>query len=154
INQISIDFFSDTQFATFIVLILDQHSGTVEFCGAGSPPILVYRHKRQEIEEIHPKGIPVGIMEDYIFSQSRFELGKGDTILMFTDGAYECENWSGEFYGMERILNTFHKNAKRNAFKIIKKMISNLKWFTKLKSRNDDTTYIAIKRLLIKKKRK
>ena len=153
INQISIDFFTDMQFATFIVIILDTHSGTLEFCGAGSPPLLVYRHKLKVIEEIHPKGIPVGIMDDFIFTQSRFDMQKGDVILMFTDGAYECQNWGGEYYGMERIKSTLMENALKPAPKLLKKMISRLKLFTMLKSRNDDTTYIAIQRLLVKKKR-
>jgi len=154
INEISIDFFTDMQFATFIVLILDTHSGTVEFCGAGSPPLLIYRNKQKYVEEIHPKGIPVGIMDDYIFSQSRFEIGRGDVILMFTDGAYECQNWGGEYYGMERIKNTLQINALKPAPKILKKMISSLKFFTKFKSRNDDTTYIAIQRCAVKKTRR
>jgi sigma-B regulation protein RsbU (phosphoserine phosphatase) len=141
------------QFATFIVLILDTHSGTAEFCGAGSPPLLIYRHKRKTVDEIHPKGIPVGIMDDYVFSQTRFELEKGDVILMFTDGAYECQNWSGEFYGMDRIKIKLQENALRPAPKILKKMISSLRFFTMLRSRNDDTTYIAIQRLLFKKRR-
>ena len=153
INQVSIDFFTDMQFATFIVLILDTYSGTVEFCGAGSPPILVYRYKKNQIEEIHPKGIPVGIEHDYVFSQSRFELEKGDTILMFTDGAYECQNWSKEFYGMKRIHEVYLAHARLPLKKLLKKFISQLRWFTFFKSRNDDTTYVAIQRRRIKKKR-
>jgi len=152
INDISMIFFNDDQFATFIVLILDTHSGTVEYCGAGSPPILVYRYKTDSIEEVPPKGIPIGIIPDYIFTGSRIEMEKGDTILLYTDGAYECQNWQGEFYGLDRIKSNLMRNNKKAPKKLIEALLRSLRRFALFRSRNDDTTYIAIQRLRRKRK--
>jgi sigma-B regulation protein RsbU (phosphoserine phosphatase) len=152
INEISMQFFSSDQFATFIIMILDMHSSTIEVCGAGSPPILVFRRKSGRIDEIHPKGIPIGIIPDYIYTGSRFDLEKGDTILLYSDGAYESQNLRGDFYGVERVKELLAKNAQKAPSKLIRTLIRQLKWFTLFKSLNDDTTYISIQRLRSKRR--
>ena len=37
------------------------------------------------------------------YTQDSQKLHKGDTVVLFTDGLYECMNTSGEQFGFERI---------------------------------------------------
>ncbi len=146
VNQISQEFFGAEQFATFIILILDMHSGTVEFCCAGSPPILVFRSREKIVEEMEVKGIPVGIYSDFLFNGGRCNLNTGDIMLLYSDGAYECQNVKGEFYGVERIKNNLVKSHTRSARGLLHKMRREIKFFSLFRGLNDDTTYIAIKK--------
>lgn len=146
VNTISKEFFGEEQFATFIILILDMHSGTVEFCCAGSPPILVYRAREKRVEELDVKGIPVGIYSDFLFNGGRCNLATGDILLMYTDGAYEAESIKKQFYGIERIKKNLIRWSSKPTRKILSHFWRDLKIFTLFKGMNDDTTYIAIKK--------
>ncbi|MBX7056780.1 MAG: SpoIIE family protein phosphatase [Leptospirales bacterium] len=146
INQASASFFGVEQFATFTVLIVDMHSGTAEFSSAGTPPMLFYRHRERSIEEIDMRNIPVGIDENWMYSGRRTDINKGDVILLFTDGAYEAQNFSNEYYGIERIKNTLHAGSKGDARQVLSRQRRALRWFSLLRGLNDDTTYVAIKR--------
>ncbi|HMW58790.1 MAG: serine/threonine-protein phosphatase [Leptospirales bacterium] len=146
VNHASTRFFGEEQFATFIVLILDMHSGTVEFCCAGSPPILVYRRRENYVEQLEVKGIPVGIYDDFLFNGSRTSIEKGDVILMYTDGAYENQNFRNEYFGLRRVKDSLRKNSPRTARKIIHAIKREIKLFSMFRGLNDDTTFVSIKR--------
>lgn len=146
VNTASKRFFGEEQFATFIVLIIDMHSGTVEFCCAGSPPILVYRRREDAVEQLEVKGIPVGIYDDFMFNGSRTNIEKGDIILMYTDGAYENQNIRDDYFGLRRLKDMLKKHAHRPAQSIVRALKREIQWFSMFKGFNDDTTLIAIKR--------
>ncbi len=146
INLLSKEFFRAEQFATFIVMIVDFQTSTVEFCCAGSPPILVYRKQGGEVEELEVTGIPIGIFHDFLFTGRRCALNRGDVILLYTDGAYEAQNWKGEFYGIERIKKSFKRNVRKAADRLLLALKRELRLFSAFRGLNDDTTFIVIKK--------
>lgn len=147
INKASFEFFRSDKFATFIVFILDLYNGTAEYSCAGSPPILVYRHKQKAIESLEVAGIPIGILDDYNFPGRKLSLEKGDAVLFYTDGAYEVENLKGTMFGYDRIKEVFFKNATLPAKKIVQQILGKIKRFSFLKGLNDDTTFVAIRKI-------
>ncbi|MBI3395070.1 MAG: serine/threonine-protein phosphatase [Spirochaetia bacterium] len=146
INGLSKEFFGDAQFATFMVLIMDVQSSTVEFCCAGTPPILIYRQREKIVEEMEVTGIPIGIFNDFLFTGRRAQLNRGDVILLYTDGAYEAQNWKGEFYGLERVKRSLQRNGRKPADRILNALKRELRLFSAFKGLNDDTTFIVIKK--------
>lgn len=146
INQASASFFGIEQFATFTVLIVDMHSGTLELSAAGAPPMLIYRAKDGHVEEVDLRNIPVGIDENFMFVGRRNEINKGDTILLFTDGAYEVQNLRNEYYGIDRIRNLLRDRPRGDASQIVRRFARNVRLFSLFRGLNDDTTYVAIKR--------
>ncbi|MCE9598879.1 MAG: serine/threonine-protein phosphatase [Spirochaetia bacterium] len=146
INSATKRFFGEEQFATFIVLILDTDSGVVEFCCAGSPPILAYRRKNHQVEQLEVKGIPVGIYDDFLFNGSRTTMDKGDVLLLYTDGAYENQNIRDEYYGLRRVQESLRKHAGKTPQKMLRAMKREIQWFSLFRGFNDDTTFVTIKR--------
>lgn len=151
INVASANFFGADQFATFIVMMIDMYSGTVEYSAAGAPPILHYRFREHEVWEIDQRNIPIGIDRDFQFKGSLLALEKGDILLMFTDGAFEAQNRKGEFYGLDRIRSNLLHIYTRDAGKVVKYLMRLMRRFSLFKGLADDTTYIAIKRRVKRK---
>ena len=98
-------FFSRRQrqhFLTAFALLYrpDQRSAT--YVAAGHPPLL---HRRGDV--VTPRGageqIPLGILRDYVFRNSEFDVDSGDTLVLYTDGIVEARDRKGRQFGTERL---------------------------------------------------
>ena len=87
-------------FATLVVGRASE-SGELEICNAGHCPPLVLTDGK--VTPVDPTGLPVGAFYSTSFSSKKLRLGKGDTLLLYTDGFTEARNADGAEYGSERI---------------------------------------------------
>ncbi|PRY44466.1 PP2C family protein-serine/threonine phosphatase [Umezawaea tangerina] len=80
----------------------DGTSAEVDVAVAGHPaPIVV--HADGVVDQLDVAGIAAGVVRDIDYTEVRFTLTSGDTMLMFTDGVDEARGSDG-FYGMDRLL--------------------------------------------------
>jgi len=149
VNRTSRIFFDKDQFATFSIMVLNTVIGTIDFCCAGTPPIMVYRKKENYVEELEVAGIPIGIDDNFYFETHHSTLSRGDVLLLFSDGAYEVQNLGGKFFGLEGIREALHKHNKKDVHGILTHLKRELRLFSFLRGLNDDTTFVAVKKLKI-----
>ncbi|HYE62673.1 MAG TPA: PP2C family protein-serine/threonine phosphatase [Phycisphaerales bacterium] len=72
------------RFATALYGVVNGHTGEVRVAGAGHPwPVRVSRSGAMEVKT---EGPLLGVFPGAEFTQARFELGEGDTLLLYTDG--------------------------------------------------------------------
>jgi len=95
----------DGLFVTLFYGILDVERGVLSYCNAGhNPPYLFKAGIGEEISELPPTGMTLGIVENESWDRETVQLEPGDVLVMYTDGVTEAENKAGEFYGEERLL--------------------------------------------------
>ncbi|HEX8713657.1 MAG TPA: PP2C family protein-serine/threonine phosphatase [Terracidiphilus sp.] len=58
-----------------------------------------------------PGGLPLGVLEDGEYPETRLYLHPGDRILMCSDGVVEARGESGELFGFERVHNLSNQSA-------------------------------------------
>jgi len=87
-------------FATAVCGVIDARAGKVSLTGAGGPPPLVVR-ANQTMEKIECPGPPLGVMEDVPYNEQIIELEPGDSLLLFSDGAFEIRNARDELLGVD-----------------------------------------------------
>lgn len=76
-------------FCTLCYLLLDLTTGKVTCANAGHHPTL--RVNRMDVNEFgEATGVPIGILEEDSWENTEFEIEKGDTILLYTDGIVEA----------------------------------------------------------------
>ena len=92
-------FGSVVTFATAVCGVIDARTGKVSLTGAGGPPPLIIRANRT-FEKIKCPGPPFGVMEDVPYEEQTIELEPGDSILFFSDGAFEIHNVRDELLGV------------------------------------------------------
>ncbi len=87
-------------FATAVYLTLDAATGTVTYARAGHPsPMILRAGGRADLLE---QGDPaLGMVDDYEFHEFQAELGPGNHLLVFTDGAVEVDDPAGNQLGIE-----------------------------------------------------
>jgi serine phosphatase RsbU (regulator of sigma subunit) len=83
-------------FTTCLILRVGA-DGTATFANAGH--ISPYRNG-QELQ--CENGLPLGLVAEASYAETRFELGEGEQLTLLTDGVVEARNVGGELFGFER----------------------------------------------------
>lgn len=96
----------DMMFVTAFIVMVDLSTGEARYCNAGHEmPAVRRKGGSYEYLRVDPEVI-LGVVEDVTFKTGTFSLGRGDALLLITDGAIDEENAAGEFYGRERLIET------------------------------------------------
>jgi serine phosphatase RsbU (regulator of sigma subunit) len=138
---------SANRFVTFAVIFLNPKNGAVRVLSAGHGPILWYKHKGKEIENLEAQGIPLGMIAGAKYSQGiEGQLDQGDILALVTDGFYEWTNPEGEEFGLTRLEDTIRESHHLSAEKIIEKLRSAVGAFCRGTKQQDDLTAVILKR--------
>jgi phosphoserine phosphatase RsbU/P len=99
-------------------LFLDMEKRTAQYCGAGHPPLLLFRRTIQRLYEFEENGLILAVRSNEDYSNIGIDLESGDRILMYTDGIVEAGNPSEEFFGEKRLKETIavHQHSSPDAF--------------------------------------
>ncbi len=146
INDHMCDTAVEGRFVTFVLVIVDTASHTVELANAGhmSPCI---RRADGSIEQFNDElvGTPIGVMEEYPYESETRTLRPGDMVVIVTDGVDEAMNPEGELYGGDRML-AFVKNGPTSAEELGKALLADVRRHAKGRAQNDDITIMAFGR--------
>jgi len=132
-----------TQYAT-LVCGRGMPNGSVEICNAGHlPPMLMHDGA---ISTVDSTGLPIGVFSSETFSVRTFDLAKGDTLFLYTDGFSESLDGNGNEYGADRLSRLLNDNHSLSPDSIISLCKHELHTFAEGKLPGDDLTLMAIRR--------
>ena len=105
LNQIFCEPRWDNRFVTFFFGILDPQTHEICFHNAGHiPPILVSPDGQAEMLGEEIIGLPLGVMEDTEYPESRFTIQKGQKLVVLSDGITDAMNIKGEYFSLKGVL--------------------------------------------------
>ncbi|CAN5806311.1 hypothetical protein BH18ACI4_BH18ACI4_26380 [soil metagenome] len=120
-------------------------SGGIEICNAGHlPPLLLHLGAVQSIEAT---GLPVGMFCNEHFSVNRFQMEKGDTLFLYTDGLSETRDGAGSEYGVERLSSLLLESRGLAPKALLATCVDEVDAFRISTSLADDLTLMAIQRV-------
>lgn len=119
INSILMLKSNDEVFTTFDISLIDLYTGKLQIIKTGAPATFI--RKKDRIEVINSKSLPVGILKDIDFNVYEEYLEDGDIIIMMSDGVLEANE---EVENVERwmrdvIIGINSLNPKKIADEII-----------------------------------
>ena len=90
-------------YATAILLTIDPRSGELRYASAGHPPIFL--RSRGDVTELASTTFLLGAVDNDEFGEDEasIQLEERDTLILFTDGAYDAKSPRGERFGLERL---------------------------------------------------
>lgn len=119
-------------------------TGGIEICNAGHlPPLLL---QQGAVKSIEATGLPVGIFGNEHFSVDRFQMEKGDTLFLYTDGLSETLDGAGSEYGVARLRELLTANHGLSPKELITTCVREVDAFRIRNSVTDDLTLMAIQR--------
>ena len=128
----------NNMFVTIFVGVLDLHSGRLSYCNAGHDAPF-YQNKLLPCNS----NIPIGVMQEWNFTEQVIKMAPGTTIFLYTDGLTEAENAQLEQFGIQRVANLV--TLEKSPQKLIEQMVDAVRQFVGNTEQNDDITMLAIK---------
>jgi phosphoserine phosphatase RsbU/P len=145
-NQSLVDHNAPGMFVTLFYGILNTRTGLLEYANAGhTPPYLFSPDGR--IRALKDRSGPmVGMLEGLQYPARTTEIGRGEGILVFTDGVTESRNKKGEFYEDLRVEAYLAAHAARPVEEIVRGLHADVKRFESGARQADDITVLALRR--------
>lgn len=109
-NTIFIEDSGSPSFVTVFYALLDPEERVLSYVNAGhNPPLLL--HPDGTIEELAPTGPVIGLVDDPEYGEGEIRLGKGDVLVMYTDGVTEAVDKSETMFGDDRLREVVRASA-------------------------------------------
>jgi len=107
-----------SQLATAVYVSLDRSRGIGQYCAAGHPAPLLWRHSIQKLVPLADPGLLLGVRAEESFTDTEFHFEAGDRLLLYTDGLTEAETPAGQSYGDAQLPAFFaeHQGAPSEQF--------------------------------------
>jgi phosphoserine phosphatase RsbU/P len=129
-------------FVTVQYAVLDLATHSLHFICAGHPPML----RRRADGRVEPLGaapnIPLGIEAQFPYHQETCACAPGETLLLYSDGVYECQSAQGERLGLSRLQEWFTA-APTHPEALIQTLQTALAAFGDARPLHDDTTLLC-----------
>jgi len=133
-------------FIAVAFLRLDLPTGVGSIANGGMPyPYIM--HADGKVEQLSAAGVPLGLLEGSKYDQVPICLGKGDTLILSSDGTTDAMNPAGEIYDPQRFVESLRRHARENLGQCIRNAYLDTVRFTDGAEANDDVTIIGLRRL-------
>ncbi|HUF60718.1 MAG TPA: GAF domain-containing SpoIIE family protein phosphatase [Verrucomicrobiales bacterium] len=150
VNRVIFPDMREDMFISMVYLILEKDTSELVFARAGHDPPLHFRAESGQVEELQAPGLAVGVDEGTVFERvtrdARLLMGRGDVLLLYTDGVTEAANSRSEEFGMERMRAVFGEAAAEGAEKVLARVAAEVEGFTEGQPQSDDITLVAIEK--------
>ena len=148
INDLLHHTFEEEKFVSlFYCELTDAKNGLVLYANCGHNNPILYRSHTHKHEFLEATAQMLGPFPQAKFKTENVTMGKGDILLLYTDGVSEARSESGEFYGEKRILEQLEKHHRSSAKEITKYLLEDVQVFSALGDYADDKTIVTIKRV-------
>jgi serine phosphatase RsbU (regulator of sigma subunit)/anti-sigma regulatory factor (Ser/Thr protein kinase) len=130
-------------FVTCLYALLDPATGHIRYANAGHD--LPYRRTAQGVEELHARGMPLGLLPGMLYEEKELVLEPGETILFHSDGLVEAHSPQREMFGFPRLRDLVCRHA--GGAELIPFLLEELAAFTgPAWEQEDDVTLMTLRR--------
>ena len=133
-------------FVTMIYAVYDPATNCLTYADGGHDPPLVIHADGTSTQLPLPGGIALGVMPEFDYLQSSYELAPGDTVILYTDGVTEAINSDEEQLGLKRLRDAFEARPPSDAEDAGHRVIELVNDFAGDMPQFDDTTCLVLRR--------
>ena len=142
VNRILCGRIAEDRFISFFYCVADADLGTLTYANAGHyPPILV--RADGSVERLAAGGAVLGVFADGASEQGRVSIGRGDRLVLYTDGITEARDEHDEEFGEERLVALASQHRGCSAPALQARLIDAVATFT-AGTFQDDATLIVL----------
>ncbi len=138
----------DMIFVTVACIVADAGEGKLRYAIAGHPVPLharageaLAKPLRHNTEIVGPA---LGLLDDFVFAAGATEFGRGDRVLLYTDGIYEAADAAGEEFGPERLAAALTAASTQPLTEVIPSLMAAAEKFSGTRTFADDVCLLAV----------
>ena len=144
VNYLLWESIENNQFVTAFYGVLDATNRTLAYTNAGhNPPLLIDKDGQGSF--IERGGLPLGMFADARYYEYYLPIESGQTLVLYTDGATEAANSSGEEYGRQRLAQAVRDARHESARDLISFIYQDVLAWTEGRGVSDDVTFVVVK---------
>jgi sigma-B regulation protein RsbU (phosphoserine phosphatase) len=145
-RQITKDVKDSGRFITLFYLTVDPTRKTLNWTRAGHEPALFYDQKKNTFKELKGNGAALGLSIKSSYEENiKTGLGKGNVIILFSDGIFEARDAAGQMFGKDAIKEIIRKHANLSAKEMLDSVFQEVIQFQGGNEFEDDATMAVIK---------
>jgi serine phosphatase RsbU (regulator of sigma subunit) len=134
------------RFVTFVAVVLTPDTDDVSVLSAGHGPVLCYRAATGDVESWGADELPIGVEESIDAGRgTTVTLGRGDAIVLITDGFFEWRNPNGEQWGTGRLREALARHGTLAPDELIAALVGEVEAFAGA-PQDDDLSAVIIRR--------
>jgi serine phosphatase RsbU (regulator of sigma subunit) len=118
---------------------------TLTYIGAGMPPLLLYRVSAGSVEVVTSKGMPLGSVLNYPYTEHTLVVEPGDTLVMMSDGLTESQNSIRDMLGTERVITCLQQHGSESPEQILSEFRNLIRDWSGAGPSIDDITLLTIR---------
>lgn len=111
VNKVVCSTVTEGMFVTLTCVRL-RENGRCEVASAGHLPTLI-RRDDGAIESVDNESLPIGVLASEAFVSATVRLGRGDRLLLYTDGLTETANPDNVFFGIDGVRNALANSGRQ-----------------------------------------
>jgi sigma-B regulation protein RsbU (phosphoserine phosphatase) len=135
---------NDTKmFVTAWLGITDVKTGVLTFANAGHEyPVLTAEDGTfKYLKDKH--GLVMGLKADISYTDTQVMLRPGDTLFVYTDGVPDAQDYEGDAYGIDRLINVMNEYRGVTPQELIERVLDSVMEYSKDVDQFDDVTMLA-----------
>jgi sigma-B regulation protein RsbU (phosphoserine phosphatase) len=145
-HDLALDMGDSGSFMTLFYMEIDPQALTARWVRAGHEPALLYCPVRDRFEELVGNGTPLGVTQDFAFTEQALPVLHPGTILALgTDGIWEARDPDGRFFGKDRFRDIIRKQAAGSAQDVVTAVFDEVGRFCRGLPHDDDITLVVVK---------
>jgi phosphoserine phosphatase RsbU/P len=133
------------QFVTLFLFLLSPN-GNGQFISAGHNPSYLFRAATGRIEPLISDSYFLGMFDHASYQSRALHLGKGDILVVYSDGLTDAQNQREEMFGEDRLLKLIQEEAPSGSRALKQRFLEAIKDFTQGMPQTDDITFVVVER--------
>ena len=147
VNELLVPDAKNGMFVTLVYGILHPDTGHFVYANAGHvPPVLVAYGERENLFELIPSGMALGVLQDINIEERQLLILPGDTLVFYTDGVSEAFSPAGDMYGVNRLKQLLLSLKTSSATQVLDTILNSVSEFIASEPVADDLTIMALHR--------
>lgn len=145
-NRVLMDDARSGMFVTVFYAVVSLPTGEMTYARAGHSPALLLRARSNEVVELRPAGVVLGILDDPELEEGWQIVEPGDVLVLYTDGVIEAVNQRQQEFGKERLVQALKGCGSASAEEVLARIDASLHAFVDEQPQADDITLIVMRR--------
>jgi serine phosphatase RsbU (regulator of sigma subunit)/catechol 2,3-dioxygenase-like lactoylglutathione lyase family enzyme len=142
VNQLFFESTADGDYATFFFSEFNDVSRRLRYANCGHLPALLLR-RDGSLERLNSTATVLGLFDQWDCALEECQLFPGDTLFLYTDGATESFNDSGEEFGDHRLVESLHRHRALSPRALIDSVVEDVRKFNPGEQQDDITLIVG-----------
>jgi len=138
----------ERHFVTAAYLFFDTEKGTIDYAGAGHPPIVLYDRAKGSARAVQQNGLFLGMFPAGKYSSLRLPFAPGDRCVVCTDGILEACNPKEAEFGLDGLQKVVEAEPDLPSDAFADRLLEAVTRWTgrsSAESNDDDVTLLAVR---------